>query len=138
MPAPKKTPQPKATSARKQVPREMLTMPKRLKKAIKARGWKQIDLARESDTSPDQVSRTISGETLVGIEAQTVAKWARALGVTTDWLLLGHDEPAPAVPLFADDSPGIDAAVDAIVERMKQRGIAVELHRVTPDEDSDD
>jgi transcriptional regulator with XRE-family HTH domain len=117
-------------NTRKDPPKEMLGLGTRLKKAMKLRKINGAELARVSDTTPDQITRARSGETLVGIEAQTVAKWSKALRVRLDWLVMNRDpmELDDTVPLFNDGSDGVDRAIDVMIGRMEERGLAVKVH----------
>lgn len=127
------------TGTRKEPPAEMMELGKRLKKAIARSKINAAELARRSNTSPDQISRAISGETLAGIEAQTVAKWSIALGVRLDWLVLGIDPAAreKTIQIFHDGTAGVDIALDVIIDRMRERGMSVQIESVSADKNGD-
>jgi|SRR5690606_25729624 len=127
-----------ATPIRKEPPEEMKGLGKRLGRAIKYRGMNNSDLARESGTSPDQISRTVRGLTLIGIEAHTVVRWAKALQISLDWLLMGRGPVDFDVPLIHDGSAGVDTAIDILLGRMEERGISVQVQRVPADKDGHD
>lgn len=63
----------------------------RLKTVLEEKGWSQKVLSQRSGLHPVQIGRLLRGER-TRVEAETVRKLARALNVTTDYLL-GMDEP---------------------------------------------
>lgn len=63
---------------------------KRLRWHLKAKGWSQVALASRAGLSSHHVWKLLQGDR-PRIEAETVCKLAKALGVTTDDLL-GMDD----------------------------------------------
>lgn len=63
----------------------------RLKAAVEEKGWSQKVLAQRSGINAQQVGRLIRGER-TRVEAETVRKLSRALGVSADYLLGLDDE----------------------------------------------
>jgi transcriptional regulator with XRE-family HTH domain len=88
-------------------PPELLTLPSRLRYARERAGLTGVGLAQAADVDPAQVSRYENAERLSGVEAATLIRLARALGVPVGWLVAdeGGLPPAPGVPVFRE-SPG--------------------------------
>jgi transcriptional regulator with XRE-family HTH domain len=66
--------------------------PYRLAEAL--RGREQKWLAERSQVDKAGISRMLRGEALVGIPGDTIIRLARALGVSTGWLLAGDGPKA--------------------------------------------
>lgn len=84
-------------------PEELVTLPERLKYARKRVGFSQKELAERSKVSESQLSRYESSERVEGVEAATVIRLAKALGVPVGWLVADEGDPGP-VPVF-DEPP---------------------------------
>lgn len=94
-----------AKSASPPAPQELTTLPDRLKYARKRVGFSQKELAERSQVSESQLSRYESAERIEGVEAATVIRLARALGVPVGWLVADEGEPGP-VPVFVEPPKG--------------------------------
>jgi transcriptional regulator with XRE-family HTH domain len=94
-------PREKKTSAAKgpPPPPEMLGLPERLDRAMrskKPRRMTQEQLADRSGVSQPSISNVLTGASLDGVTAATVARLAIGLDVTAGWLLLGDGDAIPA------------------------------------------
>lgn len=68
---------------------EVSAIASRMAQALAAKGWSQGELARRANIRPETVSRYLAGENRPRTkEALAIAK---ALAVTTDWLLTGAE-----------------------------------------------
>ena len=76
------------------------TLAERLSRLVEAGRWKQERLAVRVGVSPAAISRWCSGE--MEPQASNVAALARALGVTSDYLL-GLEDDAGVVERVADE-----------------------------------
>lgn len=115
-------------SNRKAPPEEMSGLGGRLEEAMAERGMKRVDLARASDMTPDRITRALSKESIDGVQAATVVRWAKALDVRAGWLLAG-EEPKRKVMLLAEDDPAVARATELILRELEQRGAEVEVFR---------
>lgn len=84
---PKKKPQ--------STPPELLTLPHRLAYARTRAGMTQTALAEKCGVDTSQISRIESEERAAGLEAATIIRIARALGVPVGWLAADEGEPGP-------------------------------------------
>lgn len=82
-------------------PPELLTLPSRLKYARERIGMTGVALAQASGLDPAQISRFEKAERLTGVEAATLIKLARALGVPVGWLAADEGTLPPA-PIFRE------------------------------------
>jgi transcriptional regulator with XRE-family HTH domain len=94
-----------AKTAPPPAPAEVTTLPDRLKYARKRVGFAQKELAERSQGSESQLSGYESAERVEGVEAATVIRLARALGVPVGWLVADEGEPGP-VPVFTEPPRG--------------------------------
>jgi len=92
-------------AARKQkpVPTELATLPTRVKYARERGKMTMAALATKAQMDPSQITRLEAGESNEGIEAATVIRLARALGVPVGWLAADEGDPGP-IPVFRDVS----------------------------------
>ena len=116
----------------------MATLGKRLAKARKKKGWKQIDLAvalgdRYSQSLISQIERGRSG-----ISTDGLAKAARELGVSADYLLclvddhesaalptpVGGDSRATHLSRLSEDSTGYSTDTPGILHILQLAGIS--------------
>lgn len=72
--------------------RALESIGERVARLREARGWSQTELSRQSGVLQSDISRLEAGKTKRA-SALTVERLARALGMTTDWLLTGECEP---------------------------------------------
>ena len=87
-------------------PPELLTLPSRLKYARERAGLTGVALAKAADLDPAQISRFENSERLTGVEAATLIRLARALGVPVGWLAADEGGLPPA-PIFREPTqPG--------------------------------
>ncbi|WP_089722142.1 helix-turn-helix domain-containing protein [Candidatus Entotheonella palauensis] len=63
----------------------------RLQAVVEEKGWSQKVLSQRSGIHPVQISRLLRGER-TRVEAETIRKLAKALDVTSDYLLGLDDE----------------------------------------------
>lgn len=82
-------------------PPELLTLPGRLKYARERAGMTGAALAQAAQIDPAQVSRFENAERLTGVEAATLIRLARALGVPVGWLAADEGGLPPA-PIFRE------------------------------------
>jgi transcriptional regulator with XRE-family HTH domain len=82
-------------------PPELLTLPSRLKYARERAGLTGVALAQASQIDPAQISRYENAERLTGVEAATLIRLARALGVPVGWLAADEGGLPPA-PIFRE------------------------------------
>lgn len=105
----------------------------RLVKARSGHGWSQADLAEVSGVAAAQISRYEAGRSKP--RAEVVAKLAKALAVSFDWLRegIGHAEIGAEVPKYpvsqsAVMSLEIDAEMQEALEKIAERnGMTVEM-----------
>ncbi len=86
-------------------PRELVDLPDRLQYARKRAGFTQKELAERSQVSEGQISRLVNAARTEGIEAVTIIRLARALGVPVGWLLADEGDVGP-VPVFTEPPRG--------------------------------
>lgn len=87
-------------------PPELLTLPSRLKYARERAGLTGAALAEAANLDPAQISRFERAERLTGVEAATLIRLARALGVPVGWLAADEGGLPPA-PIFRESpKPG--------------------------------
>ena len=91
---------------------------RRLTEAMGARGLSQAALARAVAADRSTVSQLLSGHGARLPNAQLVAECARALGVSSDWLLGLSDHAAPATELLAGQIEMTEAARTAGDEQI--------------------
>lgn len=82
-------------------PPELLTLPSRLKYARERIGMTGVALAEAAQLDPAQISRFENAERLTGVEAATLIRLARALGVPVGWLAADEGSLPPA-PIFRE------------------------------------
>jgi transcriptional regulator with XRE-family HTH domain len=82
-------------------PRELITFPTRLKYARERAEVSMTALAAKADLAASQISRWEAGERAGGVEAATIIRLARALGVPVGWLAADEGDPGP-VPVFRE------------------------------------
>lgn len=80
---------------------ELLTMPTRIKYARERAGLTRAAVAKRALVDPSQITRWEQGERADGVEAATVIRLARALGVPVGWLAADEGDPGP-IPVFRD------------------------------------
>lgn len=80
-------------------PKELVTLSTRLKYARERAGLTATAVAERADIDLSQVSRIESGERVAGIEAATVIRLAKALGVPVGWLA-ADEGSLPPIPVF--------------------------------------
>lgn len=85
----------------KPVPPELLTIATRIKYARERGNMTMRALAEKADVDPSQVTRWEKGERADGIEAATVIRLARALGVPVGWLAADEGDAGPP-PTFRE------------------------------------
>jgi transcriptional regulator with XRE-family HTH domain len=84
-------------------PKELTTLATRLKYARERAGLTATAVAARADLDLSQVSRYEKGERVEGIEAATVIRLARALGVPVGWLA-ADEGTLPPIPVFEEGS----------------------------------
>lgn len=82
-------------------PPELLTLPSRLRYARERAGMTGVALAEAANIDPGQVSRYENAERLSGVEAATLIRLARALGVPVGWLA-ADEGGLPPIPVFRE------------------------------------
>jgi transcriptional regulator with XRE-family HTH domain len=80
---------------------ELETLPERLKYARKRAGYTGAALAEATAIDAGQISRLESGERTAGVEAATIIRLARELGVPVGWLA-ADEGPLPEAPIFRE------------------------------------
>lgn len=88
-----------ASRKTKTTPPELLTLPTRVKYARERGKMTMKALALRAEMDPSQITRLEAGDNQEGIEAATLIRLARALGVPVGWLAADEGEPGP-VPVF--------------------------------------
>lgn len=86
-------------------PEELLSLPERIRYARKRAGFSQKELAARSSVSESQLSRYESSERVEGVEAATLIRLARALGVPVGWLVADEGDAGP-IPVFTEPPRG--------------------------------
>jgi transcriptional regulator with XRE-family HTH domain len=81
---------------------ELATLPERLKYARTRIGMTGAALAEASEIDAGQISRLESGERVGGVEAQTLIRLARNLGVPVGWLAADEGPIPEKVPVFRE------------------------------------
>jgi transcriptional regulator with XRE-family HTH domain len=81
---------------------ELQTLPGRLKYARERAGLTGAALAMAAEMDPSQVSRLEGDERLAGVEAATIIRLARALGVPVGWLAADEGPLPPKIPVFRE------------------------------------
>ena len=102
-------------------------VPDRLRELLAFREWGKLDLARESGVSYAQIRNLIRGR--CAPYPQTVAKIARALGTTSEYIIEGsgertiHREPGP---VWTNAQPGQEKLIEAVATISAQTGLPKE------------
>ncbi len=81
---------------------ELETLPERLKYARKRVGMTGAALAEASKIDAGQISRLESGERTAGVEAATIIRLARELGVPVGWLAADEGVLPEKVQIFSE------------------------------------
>lgn len=84
-------------------PQELVTLPERLKYARTRRKLTLEKVAEAAEADPSQVSRLERGVRVGGVEAATLIRLSRALGVPVGWLV-ADEGAAPPVPVFVEET----------------------------------
>ena len=88
---------------KKTAPPELKTLPGRVTYARERLGMTMTELATQLDVPLSTMSRLESGERIDGIEAATLIRLARALGVPVGWLAANEGAPpATDIPVFRE------------------------------------
>lgn len=110
------------------VPR-MYPWAKRLNDSVEKKGWTKAELSRRSDVSYDSVNKYMRGD-VEKPRGNIIEKLAKALGVTSEWLLIGNTDAA-TVPVIG--YVGAGAEFDFIDDYEKGAGFdTVEAPPGTP------
>lgn len=105
----------------------------RLIKARSGHGWSQADLAEVSGIAPPQISRYEQGKNLP--RPAVVAKLAKALAVSFEWLAYGEGEPEneSEVPVYPNSQKLLgsleldDELYKALQFLAKKSGLTIEM-----------
>lgn len=77
----------------------------RLRERLKARGWTYRELAEKAGLkSETHVSSLLAASGPRSPNGETLVRLARALGVSSDWLMTGDDTPEPPSAVVVRDS----------------------------------
>lgn len=108
-------------------------LPQRLIKARSGHGWSQADLAQVSGVAAAQISRYEQGRSKP--RSEVVAKLAKALAVSFEWLAFGRGQAEAnlEVPAYPADQHLLDPVeldvetYDAVAEIAKAEGWTMEM-----------
>lgn len=102
--------------------------PERFRETMKARGLNGVALAQRSGVDTGRISRIVNGKRLDKITALVVVRLARALDVSTDFLLTGKGFPPTAsVDVLSEDTASARSLAREIARELIQQGHAPKL-----------
>lgn len=95
---------------------------------MKARGLNGVTLAQRSGVDTGRISRIVNNKRLEKITALVVVKLARALDVSTDFLLTGKGfPPSTSVEILSEDTAAARSLAREIARELIQQGHAPQL-----------
>lgn len=131
----------KKPAKRRPLPASMKGFPSRLSEAIEEDGRPDREIAEAADVDAGGLSRWKRGQRFQGIDAASVVRVAKALGVRVGWLLAGEEPKrsrSSSIPAVIERPASVDDVGESLMRYLKQHGVTQLIfnERRTSDDDA--